>query len=101
METGFDPSLDQEFLPDSRLRYLLYRCHKCGKVITALHIEKVWAKAEKFNEGKPVKEQQHGVLCSCGSRHVTPSNATTWEELTNPSIWLLWYKRVFLPWLRG
>lgn len=100
METGYTPELDQEFQPGSRLRYLMYRCHKCGKPITALQIEAAWKKAEKFNEGKPVKEQKHGDMCVCGSRHVTPSNASWFEELTRPSIWRLWTRRVVWPWLK-
>lgn len=96
METGFRPRLDKELEPENRLRYLLYRCHSCGRLITSLQIEQGWIKAEKFNEGKPVTEQKHGDMCSCGSRHVKPSNATIWEELTSPAIWWLWYKKVFL-----
>ena len=95
METG-----DQEFVEGSRLRYLLYRCHKCGRMITALQMERAFAKAEKFNVGKKAKDQKHGKVCVCGSRHVAPTNATTWEELSNPHVWVLWYKRVFLPWLK-
>jgi DNA-directed RNA polymerase subunit RPC12/RpoP len=92
----------QEFTTGARLRHLLYRCYRCTRILTSLEIERSWAKGEKANEGVPVENQvAHPQSCPCGSRHLTPTNASLWEELTRPSIWWLWYKRVFLPWLRG
>jgi DNA-directed RNA polymerase subunit RPC12/RpoP len=86
--------MNQE-LPDvgPRTEYLAYRCYRCGRPITSLQLVKTWEKAEKL-------EGVHPSLCACGSRHITPTNFTIFEELTRPSILVLWWKKVFLPWLR-
>lgn len=57
-----------------KLAYLLYRCFKCGDVLTALEIEKIWGEAEK-DTTKTV-----AALCPCGSSKVTPTNLTPEEE---------------------
>ncbi len=77
-----------------RLTYLCYRCHRCGRVLTKIQILKRWVEAEK-----DISVTQSAV-CACGSRHINPSNPTLFEELTSPSIWVLWWHEVLLPWLR-
>jgi len=77
-----------------RLRFLCYRCHRCGRLLTKLQILDKWHEAEK-----DVTKTNMG-LCACGSRHINPSNPTLWEELTHPSVWRLWYYEVLLPWLK-
>lgn len=58
----------------SRLEYLLYRCFKCGSLLTALEVEDAWANAEK-DVSKTV-----AAICPCGSSKITPSNMTPEEE---------------------
>lgn len=79
---------------NDRLRFLCYRCYRCGRLMTKYEILDKWEAAEK--DISVVRS----ALCRCGSRHITPANPTLSEELTNPRIWALWYKDVFLPWLR-
>ena len=73
---------------EPRTKHLFYRCKQCGKGITCLQIEATWEKAEASKSISP-------SLCSCGSRQVSPGNPFWWEELFKPSIWKLWYKRVY------
>lgn len=87
---------DREFLPGARTRYLFYRCNN-GHPITALQLEEAWAKAEKHNAENT--SQHHAEVCPCGSRKISPGNPTLLEEWTRPSIWRLWFHRVFVPWL--
>lgn len=70
-----------------RTRYLCYRCVGCGKILTALQIERTWVRAER--SGK-----ESTSLCVCGGRQVRPTNPSLREELTNPFIWELWLRRV-------
>jgi hypothetical protein len=86
---------DRMFAEGARTRYLLYRCYKCNRLITALQMEARWAKAEEDQKDIAPKDRvNHPGICVCGSRHYSPTNATTWEELTTPAIWVLWWKRV-------
>ncbi len=91
---------DQPIPEGARLRYLLYRCEKCNRILTALQIEARWAKGEKRNEGRPTENQVHPQCCPCGSRHMSPTNATWFEEMTSPAILRVWLLRVVLPWVR-
>lgn len=74
-------------------KYLLYRCFKCGRPLTCLQIQAVWASASKDSGKSP-------PLCSCGSSHISPGNAKWWEELLYPSIWKIWYHFVLKPWYK-
>ena len=65
----------------SRITYPLYRCEKCSKLITRRQIRQRWALAT--HGPKP-----DSSICNCGSRRISPSNATLWEELTSPAIWI-------------
>jgi hypothetical protein len=80
----------------SNLKYLLYRCYKCGRVITKLDIQAIWSIPPP-----PKGCNDHVPLCPCGSRHVSPSNAKLWEELILPRIWKLWWYEVVLPWWKN
>ena len=71
-----------------RTGHLYYRCHKCGRGMTCLQVEARWDKAE-------AKGGEHPELCPCGSRQLSPGNPLWWEELLYPSIWKLWYERVY------
>jgi hypothetical protein len=57
-------------------------------------MEARWDKAEKM-------EGDHPELCPCGSRQFSPGNTKWYEELLFPSIWKLWFVRIFLPWLKA
>jgi hypothetical protein len=85
MKTTVDPS---------RLRYLCYRCYRCGRLLTKGEILGKWAKAEQD------PTVVHSALCRCGSRHISPTNPSLWEELTKPRVWRLWWDYVLVPWLR-
>jgi len=78
-----------------RVRNFAYRCYKCGRLITSLEVLAAW----RTSEGKD--GLTHDPLCPCGSRHITPTNVTLWEELTLPRVWKLWYYRIFKPWLEA
>src|SRR3990170_6066487 len=67
-----------------RLSNSLYRCYKCGRLITALEILAVWKKAESEGclTGRP-------GICSCGSGHVSPTNMTPDESRKLFSYWQL------------
>lgn len=58
----------------SSLDYLLYRCFKCGRLLTALEIERVWATAEKDTSKTVVG------ICPCGSSKIQPTNMTPEEK---------------------
>jgi hypothetical protein len=76
-------------------RYLLYRCYKCGALITALTIQDIWRSTpDDPPPGSTVP------LCTCGSSHISPGNAKWWEELLYPSVWRLWFVEIFKPWLK-
>jgi len=75
------------------MKYLVYRCFNCGRLITKLELEATWDRAEKSGA------EQKGI-CSCGGGQLRPSNAKLWEELLLPRVWRLAFKEVFLPWLR-
>ena len=92
---------DRAFTPDSRSRYLLYACHKCGRLVTCLQVEAKWAEAEKANIGCQPGEEHHPNICVCGSRQLAPANASVWQELTSPAIWRLWWVKIARPYLRG
>jgi hypothetical protein len=77
---------------EERTKYLYFRCGKCGRGITCYQLVASWEKAEQSD--RPAALQ----VCSCGSRQLSPSNPKWYEELLYPSVWKLWYKRVFLPW---
>ena len=70
-----------------RLRFLLYRCYQCHRLLTHYEILKTWTKAEA---GDP----QNG-LCPCGSGKITPTNAKLWEELLLPRVWRVIWKDVW------
>jgi len=77
-----------------RLRYLAYRCHRCGRILTKLEILDRWHEAEKD------VSVTKSAVCPCGARHLSPSNVKLWEELFLPRVWKLWWYEVFLPWVR-
>ena len=58
----------------SRLEYLLYRCFKCGRLLTAIEVEAIWDNAEK-DTSKTV-----AAICPCGSSKISPTNMTPEEE---------------------
>lgn len=64
----------------SKLKYLCYRCFNCGRLITALEIEKSWESAEKTD--KTVV-----AICPCGGSKVTASNPTPEETKKYESLW--------------
>ena len=74
---------------DNRLRYLIYRCHACKRLLTHFEIEARWDRAA-------TGETHHG-LCPCGSGRIAPSNATIWEEILLPRVWKVWWKDIVLP----
>jgi hypothetical protein len=71
-------------------RHLLYRCFKCGSLMTSLAIQDKWRKMDGVGSNPP--------LCPCGSSHFNPGNAKWWEEIIFPSIWKLWYVKVWPTW---
>lgn len=81
-------------MTEDRTKYLFYRCFKCGRGMTCLEMIRKWEKAERSD--KPALD-----LCTCGSRQFAPGNPKLWEELFRPSIWKLFYVKVFLPWLKA
>jgi DNA-directed RNA polymerase subunit RPC12/RpoP len=60
---------------ESVIRFPVYRCERCGRLVTRLAIRKAWAAAGSM------------AVCSCGSRRISPTNPSLWEELTSPAIW--------------
>jgi len=74
----------------SELRYLVYRCSGCRRVLTSLEMQERWSKSQ--TEGF-----KDNSICPCGSTKLIPSNPSLLEELTLPRIWKLWFKKVFLP----
>jgi hypothetical protein len=72
-----------------RVRYLLYRCYNCQRLITKLEIIDRWEKAEAGNP-------ENGV-CPCGSGKISPTNAKLWEELFLPRVWKLWWNEIARP----
>lgn len=74
----------------SELRYLVYRCSGCRRVLTSLEMQDKWGKSQADGHND-------NSLCPCGANKVAPSNPTLFEELTLPRIWKLWFKKVFLP----
>ena len=78
----------------NRLQYFVYRCTLCRRPLTRLQIISKWESWERDGT------ESRGI-CPCGSGKVSPSNPTLWEEITTPSIWVLWWKEVALPWLSG
>ena len=75
-----------------RLKYLCYRCYRCGRLLTKLEI------IDKWHENEKDVSVVRSALCSCGSRHITPTNPKWWEELLLPRVWWLWALEVFMPW---
>ena len=63
------------------LDYLLYRCFKCGRILTAIEIEAIWANAEKDTS------KTMATICACGSSKITPTNMTPEEEKKLTSRW--------------
>jgi hypothetical protein len=78
-----------------RLRYLVFRCYRCKRILTKLQILDKWLSAEADGPRKG-----HNALCVCGSRHIVPTDLTAWEEITTPRVWVLWFYEVLVPWLR-
>lgn len=74
-------------------KHLVYRCFKCGRVLTCIDINKAWDASDGH--------LAHMPLCVCGSRHVSPTNAKLWEELLLPRIWKLWWVKIVTPWLKA
>jgi hypothetical protein len=70
-----------------RFSYLIYRCTQCKRILTKYQIQSRWEQAERT--GEPIRG-----ICACGSSRVSPTNATVWEELTNPHIWKVWWRDV-------
>lgn len=66
----------------NRLRYPIYRCEKCKRLLTRLEIVRKWEKAE----AQPNKVATVS-LCICGSGRISPANPTLWQELTSPRLW--------------
>jgi len=64
-----------------KLRHLCYRCFSCGRLMTALQIEKVWEGAERDTDRTVVG------LCPCGGSKVTPTNPTPEETKKYESLW--------------
>ena len=79
-------------MSEREMKYWLYRCLACRRILTKYQLAAVWERAEK--SGVDTK----GV-CVCGGGRVGPTNATIFEEVTNPHIWKLWWLDVFLPWV--
>jgi hypothetical protein len=77
------------------LKFLLYRCQGCRRVLTKYQLAKFWDKAELAAAGATKN------LCKCGGGRVSPTNASLWEELTSPAIWKVWWLDVVLPWWRS
>ena len=75
------------------VRHLLYRCQGCKRVITKCQLIAAWERAEASGV------DQKGV-CVCGGGRINPTNASIFEELTSPAIWVLWWRDVVVPWLR-
>ena len=75
------------------VKYLLFRCYKCGRLITKYQMLDIWQEAE-------LADADVKGLCPCGSGRISPGNATVWEELTRPDVWLVWWLDVALPWLK-
>ncbi len=84
-----------EYLNDPRIKYMLFRCFKCGELLTAFGLKKVWDKAP--TNPKP---GENIPLCACGSGHISPSNAKWWEEVFLPRCWKVIIQLVFWPWLK-
>lgn len=86
-------AIKEESVADREMKYLVYRCNGCRRVLTKYQLIAAWDKAEANGA------DQKGV-CFCGSGRVSPTNITTFEELTNLAIWKVWWLDVALPWLR-
>lgn len=82
--------MEQDF--EGRIRHLVYRCYKCGALLTKYEILDIWERAEA------TLETVIG-LCKCGSRMIQPTNAKLWEELFLPKVWKVWWRDVAKPWL--
>ena len=63
----------------SRLRYPLWRCDQCGRIITRREIVGKWEAAEATSG--PV------TLCPCGCSIIHPTNPKMWEEMFLPRVW--------------
>ena len=81
-------------MAERELKYLVYRCFSCGRLITKLELEATWTRAEQSDT------EQKGV-CPCGGGQLRPSNAKLWEELLLPRVWRLWVQEVVWPWIRA
>jgi len=75
---------------DREMKYWLYRCYGCRRIITKLQLQERWQAAEK--SGVDTKG-----ICICGGGKLSPTNASVFEELTTPAIWKLWWVGVVLP----
>lgn len=80
------------------VRYLIYRCYVCGRLLTKLELEATWRRLEENlpPEGEPAAS----ALCPCGSNKVTPGNALWWEEFL-PRVLKLWWVEIAWPWVKG
>ena len=76
-----------------RLKHLLYRCLQCKRVLTKYQIMARWERLEASGSSSG------NGLCECGGSRVSPTNVSILEELTSPSIWLVWWRDVVRPWL--
>lgn len=66
----------------NRLRYPVYRCEKCKRLLTRLEIVRKWEKAEaEPNITASI------ALCVCGSGRISPTNLTQDEENRFGSYW--------------
>ena len=84
-----------------RLRHLAYRCISCRRLLTCLEIEATWEKAERILSLPSSSVRPSASLCSCGGRHIRPTNPTLAEELFLPRVWKLWIVKVVKPWLKA
>lgn len=66
----------------NRLRYPVYRCEKCKRLLTRLEIVAKWERAEAA-----ASQPATIALCACGGGRISPANPTLWEELTSPRLW--------------
>lgn len=80
---------------EDKLKYLIMRCYKCGRLITCFEILHAWSQPPP-----PAGCGDHAPICPCGSRHVNPSNPKLWEELFLPRVWKVWLFKVVLPWFK-
>jgi len=81
----------------STVRYYVYRCHRCHRILTRLQVYDAWDKAAELDKQDG---GTHAGICVCGSRHINPTNLSVWEEITSFQVWKLWWVEIARPWLK-